>query len=242
MKNHNVRQKLKFSNKTNTSLLLQGCASHLHTAKPYFTQSVFTLIELLVVIASIAILAAMLLPALNKAREKAMATQCANYLSQIGKAVTLYADDHLSFMPAFDNNGNNTAIWYRAMTEQNTIPGATEYIRENLTRCPSTAEVELRRYGCNVDNATRVETGAVGFHLKMDRIWHPSELGIIFDWNNASYNRGTNQYDPQWNTEKGDIFRHNRRANWLFVDTHVEAISYGYLVMNKAQYLFRNKK
>ena len=73
----------------------------------------FTLIELLIVISIIAILAALLLPALNQARERAKTIQCVNNLKQCGIAATEYAHDHKNMIPIKvpDPASSSTRTW-----------------------------------------------------------------------------------------------------------------------------------
>src|SRR5437773_8881639 len=77
----------------------------IHPSKGQATRAGFTLIELLVVIAIIAILAAMLLPALASAKEKARRTKDLSNLRQVGLGLHMYGSDNRDSLPVFDNQG-----------------------------------------------------------------------------------------------------------------------------------------
>ena len=139
----------------------------------------FTLIELLVVIAIIAILAAMLLPALSKAKQNAWTTSCISNLHQIGLAMKMFADDNDGWYP--ESGGD--LPWGKIDTDTGK-PGWMEQIyteigNTNAYNCPGNIQLPEQYRGpfnyFNGCNAAYVETG-VDAAIKSSRLLYPSSF------------------------------------------------------------------
>ncbi len=200
------------------------------------TKKAFTLIELLVVIAVIAVLMAILMPALNRAREQGKRMACSNTLRQLGLAWILYADEnddrlvssetglagypHAWLARTYADDWSSGGHWPR----EDQIKGMKDgklwpYTRDvEMYRCPTGFRGEMVSYGMMISISGRSVAGSPVFQKRMN-IPRASERLVFVDEGLSTPHAYATRYEESRWWDMAPV-RHGKGATFSYADGH----------------------